>query len=86
MGLKGTVVDLKSAYKQLAIFPEHRKYSVISVKDPRDKKQRLFISLAMGFGLKAADYNFLRVSRALSAVMRHALLLSQIVFSMISPS
>ena len=78
--LKGKVLDLKSAYEQLAIFPEHRCYSVIAVRDPRDGRQMLFASMALGFGLKSVVYNFLRLSRALSAIMRQILLPSLVDF------
>ena len=50
------------------------------MRDPKDGGQKTFTSMALGFGLKSAVYNFLRLSRALSAIMSQKLLLSPVDF------
>ena len=66
--LVGRVADLKSAYKQLAVHPSSRSFSVVAVFDPEARKTRLYRALSLMFGETAAVYSFLRVSRALAAI------------------
>ena len=66
--LKGRVADLKNAYKQVAVAPEHKAFNVIAIYDPTERKTKLFRALALMFGQTAAVYAFLRISRALAAL------------------
>ena len=67
--LKGASVDLRSAYKQLAVRPSHRKFSVIAVWNPRAMRTDLRIANALGFGSSANVVNFNRCSRALEFIL-----------------
>ena len=42
--LKGTCIDLKSAYKQCPVKPEHEKYSVFELKNPETNKVEYFLA------------------------------------------
>ena len=42
-------VDLKSAYKQLALHPDDRRFSVISLKDPADDEPKGFLCRVLPF-------------------------------------
>ena len=66
--LTGRVADLKNAYKQVAVAPEHKSFNVIAVYDPIGKQTRLFRALSLMFGQTAAVYAFLRISRAIAAL------------------
>ena len=66
--LEGRVADLKNAYKQVAVAPEHKSFNIIAVYDPYSKQTKLFRALALMFGQTAAVYAFLRISRALAAI------------------
>ena len=67
--LVSKTVDLKSAYKQLAIHPSDRKRSVISVKDPKDSQVYGFISRTLPFGAASAALSFNRVSKLLWRIL-----------------
>ena len=67
--LVSKTVDLKSAYKQLAIHPSDRKRSVISVKDPKDSQVYGFISRTLPFGAASAVLSFNRVARLLWRIL-----------------
>ena len=66
--LRGRVADLKNAYKQVAVAPEHKAFNIIAVYDPTDKQTKLFRALALMFGQTSAVYAFLRISRAIAAL------------------
>ena len=61
---KGKCLDLSKAYKQLAVFPDHRPLAVIAVRQ-EDGRDALYLSNSLMFGSTAAVYSFNRVSRAL---------------------
>ena len=69
MELMGRVADLKSAYKQIAVKPSSKMYSVVAVFDPEVGEVKLFRALSLMFGETAAVYAFLRISRALATIM-----------------
>ena len=71
--LEGRVADLKNAYKQVAVAPEHCAFNIIAVYDPINKQTKLFRAIALMFGQTAAVYAFLRISRALAALGSHLL-------------
>ena len=62
------MVDLISAYKQLAIHPAHSRLSVIAVQKPAGEKVEFFIAKSLMFGQTTAVYSFLRFSTAISAI------------------
>ena len=64
--LVGWVLDEKKAYRQVPVVPEHRKYSVITMKDPSTKKPAFFIMVGHSFGLVSAVYNYNRRSAAIN--------------------
>jgi hypothetical protein len=51
--LRSRVADLKNAYKQVAVTPEHKSFDIIAGWDPVGKQARLFRAHAMTFGLTA---------------------------------
>ena len=61
---KGKCLDLSKAYKQLAVFSEHRPLAVIAVRQ-EDGRDALYLSNSLMFGSTAAVYSFNRVSRAI---------------------
>ena len=66
--LVGRVTDLENAYKQIAVSPKARAFSIIAALDPGSGKVQLFRALSLMFGETAAVYAFLRISRALAAI------------------
>ena len=62
-------VDLKSAYKQLAIHPGEQRRSVISVKHPKTGEVFGFVSRTLPFGASAAVLAFNRVARLVWRVL-----------------
>ena len=65
-------VDLKSAYKQLAIHPAEQKRSVISVKNPETGEVFGFVSRTLPFGAAAAVLAFNRVARLIWRILIEA--------------
>ena len=65
-------VDLKSAYKQLAIRPGEQKRSVISVKHPKTGEVFGFVSRTLPFGASAAVLAFNRVARLVWRILVEA--------------
>ena len=66
--LRGRVADLKNAYKQMAVAPEHKSFNVVAVYDPGQRQTKLFRAISLMFGQTAAVYAFLRISRAISTI------------------
>ena len=64
--LVGWVLDEKKAYRQVPIRPDHRKYSVITMKDPATNQPAFFIMVGHSFGLVSAVYNYNRRSVAIN--------------------
>ena len=68
-GLTGWVLDERKAYRQVAVQPEHRKFSVICLKNPRSGKPNFFVMVGHSFGLVSAVYNYNRRSAAINEVL-----------------
>ena len=47
--LTGWVLDERKAYRQIAVRPDHRKWSVVSLRDPKDGKQAFFVMIGHSF-------------------------------------
>ena len=76
----GKTIDLKSAYKQLFVKPEHRWTSCISVYDPHKSTAALFCQITLPFGAAASVLHFNRVSRAIWLLGTKELLLTWLNF------
>ena len=63
-----SALDLSSAYKQLALHPSCRKYSIVSLKDPSTAKVCCFEGRVLPFGSTASVVHFNRVARLLQAI------------------
>ena len=61
----GRTLDLKKAYRQLATFPEHMRYSVVAVHKPGCCEPQLFLAPALLFGPTGSVYAFNRATRGL---------------------
>eukprot|EP00435_Cladocopium_sp_Y103_P034728 s2383_g9.t1 len=68
-GLAGWVLDERKAYRQVAVRPDHRKFSVICLKDPCSGLPNFFIMVGHSFGLVSAVYNYNRRSAAINEVL-----------------
>ena len=68
--LTGWVLDERKAYRQIAVRPDHRKWSVVSLRDPKDGRQAFFVMIGHSFGLVSAVYNYNRRSAAITDIMR----------------
>ena len=64
--LAGWVLDERKAYRQVAIRPDHRKFSVICLKNPKSGAPNFFIMVGHSFGLVSAVYNYNRRSAAIN--------------------
>ena len=64
--LGGWVLDERKAYRQVAIDPKHRKFSVICLKDPVEAAPKFFIMIGHSFGLVSAVYNYNRRSAVIN--------------------
>ena len=62
----GWVLDERKAYRQVAIRPDHRKFSVICLKDPSSAIAKFFVMIGHSFGLVSAVYNYNRRSAAIN--------------------
>ena len=67
--LAGWVLDEKKAYRQVAIDPAHRKFSVICLKDPSSAQVAFFVMVGHSFGLVSAVYNYNRRSAAINEIL-----------------
>ena len=67
--LGGWVLDEKKAYRQVPIKPDHRKYSVITMKDPESGMPTFFVMVGHSFGLVSAVYNYNRRSAAINEIL-----------------
>ena len=70
VNLEGWVLDERKAYRQIAVRPEHRKWSVVSLRDPKDGRQAFFVMIGHSFGLVSAVYNYNRRSAAVTDILR----------------
>ena len=73
--LRGRCLDLKSAYKQIALRPTDQANAVLAVLDPDSGSVRFFISNVLPFGATGAVMGFNRVARALRDLMQQVLFL-----------
>jgi hypothetical protein len=62
---QGAALDLKSAYKQIAIAPEQRWSNIISVFDPTTQQAALFVQNTLPFGATSSVMIFNRIARFL---------------------
>ncbi|CAL1129875.1 unnamed protein product, partial [Cladocopium goreaui] len=62
----GWVLDERKAYRQVAVRPDHRKFSVICLKDPTSGLPSFFVMVGHSFGLVSAVYNYNRRSAAIN--------------------
>ena len=67
--LAGWVLDERKAYRQIPVRPDHRKFSVIVLKDPSDRVPKFFIMVGHSFGLVSAVYNYNRRSAFINEVL-----------------
>ena len=67
--LAGWVLDERKACRQVAIRPDHRKFSVICLKDPSDGQRKFFVMVGHSFGLVSAVYNYNRRSAAINEIL-----------------
>eukprot|EP00435_Cladocopium_sp_Y103_P044913 s60_g12.t1 len=67
--LQGWVLDERKAYRQVAVRPDHRKFSVICLKNPSTDKPEFFIMVGHSFGLVSAVYNYNRRSAAINEIL-----------------
>ena len=71
--LVGRCLDLKSAYKQIALRPSDHPNAVLGVYDPKSERVRYFVSRVLPFGATGAVMGFNRVARALRDIMQKLL-------------
>ena len=64
--LLGWVLDERKAYRQVAVRPDHRKFTVICLKNPDTGAPNFFIMVGHSFGLVSAVYNYNRRSAAIN--------------------
>ena len=64
--LLGWVLDERKAYRQVAVRPDQRKFSVICLKDPATDRPTFFVMVGHSFGLVSAVYNYNRRSAAIN--------------------
>ena len=67
--LVGRTLDLKAAYKQLAVSPEQGFVRVLTAYDPIRRVPAFFIINALPFGATSAVYGFNRVAKSLWHIM-----------------
>ena len=67
--LFGWVLDERKAYRQVAVRPDHRKFSVICLKNPVSRSPNFFIMVGHSFGLVSAVYNYNRRSAAINEIL-----------------
>ena len=64
--IAGWVLDERKAYRQVAVRPDHRKFSVICLKNPDSGLPNFFVMVGHSFGLVSAVYNYNRRSAAIN--------------------
>jgi len=68
--IDGWVLDERKAYRQIAVQPDQRRWSVISLKEPASGRIAFFVMVGHSFGLVAAVYNYNRRSAAITDILR----------------
>lgn len=67
--LLGWVLDERKAYRQVAVRPDQRKFSVICLKSPSSGNPAFFVMVGHSFGLVSAVYNYNRRSAAINEIL-----------------
>ena len=67
--LAGWVLDERKAYRQVPIKPDHRKFSVITLKNPESGVPVFFVMVGHSFGLVSAVYNYNRRSAFINEIL-----------------
>ena len=68
--MAGWVLDERKAYRQVAIRPDHRKFSVICLRDPSSGNPCFFVMVGHSFGVvSAVYYNYNRRSAAINEIL-----------------
>ena len=75
--VRAWVLDERKAYRQVAIDPAHRKFSVVAFRHFETGKVAYFIMIGHSFGLVSAVYNYNRRSALVNEIL-------QKIFMMIS--
>ena len=75
--LEGWVLDERKAYRQIPVKVDHRRFTVICLKDPGDHKPKYFVMIGHSLGLVSAVYNYNRRSAAINDIFEE-------IFSMIA--
>eukprot|EP00971_Amphidinium_carterae_P021391 422068-Amphidinium_carterae.1 len=78
--LAGWMLDERKAYRQVAIQPEHRRYSVIALMCPHTARPGFFVMVGHSFGLTAAVYNYNRRSALINDFLVKLLLVPAFSF------
>ena len=65
----GWVLDEADACRQIAVDPQHRKYSGIAIKSPRTGEVNFFIMIGHSFGVVSAVYSYNRRSALLNEIL-----------------
>ena len=73
--LLGRCLDLKGAYKQIALARKDRPNAVLAVYNPEDGSVQFFISNVLPFGATGAVMGFNRIARALRDIMQKVLMI-----------
>ena len=68
--ISGWVLDERKAYRQIAVAPDQRRWSVIAMREPNTGKIAFFVMIGHSFGLVSAVYNYNRRSAAITDVLR----------------
>ena len=71
--LVGRCLDLKGAYKQIALRPQDHPNAVLAVFDPNALKVKYFVSRVLPFGATGAVMGFNRVARARRDILQRLL-------------
>jgi hypothetical protein len=67
--IESWVLDEKDAYRQIPIRPDHRKFSVIVVRNPQTGALIFVIMIGHSFGLVSAVYNYNRRSAIIQEIL-----------------
>ena len=68
--ISGWVLDERKAYRQIAIRPDHRRWSVIALRQPCSGRTAFFVMIGHSFGLVSSVYNYNRRSAAITDILR----------------
>lgn len=79
-GIQGWVLDERKAYRQIAVLPDQRRWSVIALKHPISGKVAFFVMIGHSFGLVSAVYNYNRRSAAITDILRRIFLVAAFNF------